>query len=168
MSSSALCFSYRRCRPLGHRSQEHRIPRPIQPPPSSPTKTCLGYHGLQGFATVPTPNQAADPDGAARSLSGSVHGKRLCVECHNNITEIPHEKVDVKVSCVQCHEDAVGHGAGREQDQGESRKLGVVVQHDRPLHEIDPCAAEQGGPVAHQRHLLQLPRRPLRLSEGQR
>ena len=42
---------------------------------------------------------------------GSVHGKRQCVECHTNITKIPHEKVEVKVSCVNCHEKLLEDGA---------------------------------------------------------
>ena len=53
--------------------------------------TCLGCHGNEGFS-VP------GPDGKPRtctwsrtSSSKSVHGKRLCVECHKDITEIPHK-----------------------------------------------------------------------------
>ena len=67
-----------------------------------PTATCLGCHGIEGFG-VP------DANGQMRSLyldkdkfEHSVHGKRLCVECHQQITEVPHEKLDhIKVGCVE-------------------------------------------------------------------
>ena len=67
--------------------------------------TCLGCHGNEGFS-VP------GPDGKPRDLhvipdkfGKSVHGKRPCVECHTNITAIPHEPgTEVRVSCVECHE----------------------------------------------------------------
>jgi len=67
--------------------------------------TCFGCHGNEGF-------EMPGPDGKPRSLhvirenfEKSVHGKRRCVECHRDITEIPHQKTaPLKVSCVECHE----------------------------------------------------------------
>ena len=67
---------------------------------------CLGCHGNEGF-------EMPNADGKMRPLhvtsdkfGKSVHGKRLCTECHKDITEIPHQKgVSHKVSCVQCHEE---------------------------------------------------------------
>ena len=105
---------------------------------------CLGCHGNEGFA-VPGAN------GRTRSLhvvgdkfQQSVHGKRLCVECHKDITEIPHEKgVQHKVSCVQCHED-LWEAAKKENKTKEFARLGVVVEqidhymksiHARPSRE---------------------------------
>jgi cytochrome b subunit of formate dehydrogenase len=89
---------------------------------------CLGCHGNEGFA-VPGAN------GRMRSLhvvgdkfQESVHGKRLCVECHKDITEIPHEKgVQHKVSCVQCHED-LWETAKKENKTKDFARLGVVVE----------------------------------------
>ena len=127
--------------------------------------TCLGCHGNPGFATTA-------PDGQQRALhvmpdnfAASVHGKRQCVECHKDITEIPHKKgVAHKVSCVQCHEslwETADHKAP------ENARLGVVVQQiDRYMKSIH-ARPIQGRPVAHQRDLLQLPRRALRLPQGQ-
>ncbi|MBI4195257.1 MAG: cytochrome c3 family protein [Betaproteobacteria bacterium] len=73
----------------------------------------------------------------------SVHSKRLCVECHKDITEIPHQKgVERKVGCVQCHEDL--WAAAQEKKNGEYGRLGVVVDqierymksiHARPSRE---------------------------------
>jgi cytochrome b subunit of formate dehydrogenase len=102
-----------------------------------PNEACLGCHGAEGF-TIP------GPDGKPRSLhvikdrfEGSVHGKRLCVECHSNITQVPHEKVEVKVSCIQCHDD-LWTKARREGKTQEFSKLATVVEqidrYTRSIH----------------------------------
>jgi cytochrome b subunit of formate dehydrogenase len=99
--------------------------------------TCLACHGMEGF-------QAENAAGQMRSLhvnkdrfEKSVHGKRLCVECHKNITEIPHQKgLEVRVSCVQCHED-LWEKAKIEGKTRENARLGVVVaQIDRYMKSI--------------------------------
>src|ERR1700687_1659827 len=52
----------------------------------------------------------------------------------------------------------VGNRSKREQDPGE-RETGCRGKADRKLHEVHPRSAKQGGPVAHERYLLQLSRR---------
>ena len=78
----------------------------VQPAADSlPSEICLGCHGDKGFA-------APGPDGKMRTLyvnqdkfGNSVHGKRQCIECHKDITDIPHKQgAGQKVSCVTCHE----------------------------------------------------------------
>jgi cytochrome b subunit of formate dehydrogenase len=89
---------------------------------------CLGCHGNQGFA-------APGADGKTRQLhvikdkfGKSVHGKRSCVECHTDITEIPHKTgVTHNVSCVTCHK-ALWDAAKAENKTREHERLGVVVQ----------------------------------------
>ena len=99
--------------------------------------TCLGCHGNQGFA-VPGAN------GKARALhvrkdkfEHSVHGKRQCVECHKDITEIPHPLgVTHKVSCVTCHDD-LWKAAQKDGTTAEHARLGAVVQQiDRYMKSI--------------------------------
>ncbi len=34
----------------------------------------------------------------------SVHGDRQCVDCHTNITQVPHPPTQIVVDCVSCHE----------------------------------------------------------------
>ena len=98
---------------------------------------CLGCHGNEGFT-------APRPDGTTRQLhvasdkfGKSVHGKRLCVECHKDITEIPHQRIGQhKVSCVLCHEELWAK-AQKEGKTKEFAKLGVVVQQiDRYMKSI--------------------------------
>jgi len=100
--------------------------------------TCLGCHGNEGFS-VP-----AGSNGKMRSLhvqkdrfQDSVHGKRQCVECHKDITEIPHERgVQHKVSCITCHDD-LWRAAQKEGTTKEHAHLGVVVtQIDRYMKSI--------------------------------
>jgi cytochrome b subunit of formate dehydrogenase len=82
-------------------------PAPAAPVPI-PAATCLGCHGSDGFSV---PN----PKGGTRDLHidkdkffGSVHGTRNCVDCHKQITEVPHQKLDrIQVDCVTCHRESL-------------------------------------------------------------
>jgi len=107
--------------------------------------TCLGCHGNEGFS-VP------GPDGKPRALhvrterfEHSVHGKRQCVECHQDITAIPHSKMAHKVSCIACHDD-LWKAAQKEGKTKEHARLGVVVEQiDRYMKSIHarPSRADQ-------------------------
>ena len=68
---------------------------------------CLYCHGVKGFST---------PKGEGRRLNRqnlyvdmepflkSVHGERLCVDCHTDIAKVPHvDGAPHAVSCVHCH-----------------------------------------------------------------
>ena len=99
-------------------------------------EVCLGCHGNEGFT-------APGADGKPRALhvmpekfENSVHGKRLCVDCHSNIKEVPHEPVQVRVSCVRCHEE-LWAAARKENKTQENPRLGVVVEQiNKYLHSI--------------------------------
>ena len=67
---------------------------------------------------------------------GSVHGKRQCVECHTNITEVPHEKVVVKVSCVNCHRNLLEAAQKDEKPEAIAKMSGVVGMIDRYMKSI--------------------------------
>jgi cytochrome b subunit of formate dehydrogenase len=104
------------------------------PPASAPAPAekidnaaCLGCHGMEGFV-------GTDAEGQPRALhlqpdkfEKSVHGKRLCVDCHQDITEVPHKPgVTHKVGCVQCHDD-LWKQAQKDGKAAENLRLGVVV-----------------------------------------
>jgi cytochrome b subunit of formate dehydrogenase len=138
-------------------------------PAALPNEACLGCHGAAGFA-IPGPN------GQMRSLhvikdkfEQSVHGKRQCVECHNNITQIPHGKVDIKVSCVQCHQK-LWDAAKQENGTSESARLGVVIEqidrfmksvHARPNKE-DQSRTNATCYNCHDAHYVYPPGTPIR------
>ena len=90
--------------------------------------TCLGCHGNEGFAAPGADGQMRQLHVIKDKFGKSVHGKRICVECHTDITEIPHKTgVTHKVSCVTCHE-ALWDAAKAEGKTKENERLGVVVQ----------------------------------------
>lgn len=38
-----------------------------------------------------------------KAFAGSIHGRNLCVSCHQDATEIPHAEKLASVSCARCH-----------------------------------------------------------------
>lgn len=91
-------------------------------------EVCVGCHGMEGFA-VPK------ADGSMRSLHivtdsffKSVHAKRACVECHQDIQQIPHrENIQRKVGCIQCHRNLLDE-AKRNNKTDQAERLSVVVK----------------------------------------
>jgi cytochrome b subunit of formate dehydrogenase len=103
-----------------------RAADPEAAPAKIPAEMCLACHGTQGFAMP-------GPDGKMRSLfvdkdkfQHSVHGGRQCVDCHTNITQVPHQPVQVQVSCVNCHE-SLWATAQKEGKTQEFATLGFVA-----------------------------------------
>jgi cytochrome b subunit of formate dehydrogenase len=88
---------------------------------------CLGCHGNEGFAMPGVDGQMRSLYVAREKFEQSVHGKRLCVECHKNITGVPHEKTEVRVGCVQCHQD-LWNSARKDNKAHEFARLGEVVE----------------------------------------
>ena len=118
-----------------------------EPPAGKPgNDMCLGCHGNAGFAMPGADGKMRQLDVAKERFENSAHGKRLCVECHKDITEIPHQKgVQHKVGCVQCHED-LWQAAQRENKTQQFEKLeGVVKYIDKYMHSIHarPSKADQ-------------------------
>jgi len=99
--------------------------------------TCLGCHGNEGFAMPGADGNMRALHVTKKKFESSVHGKRHCVDCHKDITEIPHQKVaQRKVSCVQCHE-ALWATAQKENKTPENARLGVVVEQiNKYMHSI--------------------------------
>jgi cytochrome b subunit of formate dehydrogenase len=89
---------------------------------------CLGCHGIEGFAEPDASGEMRDLHILPGNFAQSVHGKRACVACHKDITEIPHRaNVDRKVGCVQCHR-SLWDAARKEGKTAEFARLGEVVQ----------------------------------------
>ena len=97
-----------------------------QAAPVLTNEACLGCHGQEGFAPAHKPEPGSPPPILKDRFLGSVHGKRKCVECHTNIAKVPHEKVEVKVSCVNCHRDLLD-AAQDEEKPAEIAKMSAVV-----------------------------------------
>jgi cytochrome b subunit of formate dehydrogenase len=111
--------------------------------PPLDSSVCLGCHGNEGFSMPDAAGKPRNLHVKGDKFAKSVHGKRQCQECHQDITEIPHQAgVQHKVSCVQCHDDlwkkaqkAWSQSAGNEKEMpktAENARLGWVV--DRINH----------------------------------
>jgi hypothetical protein len=99
--------------------------------PSNPklaNAKCLRCHGKENFSREGADGEMRDLSISVDAFQHSVHGKRDCVSCHQDITRIPHAKgVEHKVGCVQCHTELWAE-AERSGTTEEHARLGVVVQ----------------------------------------
>lgn len=148
-----------------------QTPAPAQPaaaPAKIPSAMCLMCHGVQGFAVK-------RPDGTMRSLyvdkdkfEHSVHGGRACVECHTNITQVPHQPVTVQVSCINCHESTWA----KAQEEGKTKEFATVGFVVSMIHKFlnsvhaQPSRADQSRTNAtcyncHQAHYIYPPGTPV-------
>src|SRR5512139_808727 len=107
-----------------------------QSAPKLTSDLCLGCHGQEGFQQPVNPGEARFPTVLKDRFLGSMHGKRQCVECHTNITKVPHEKVEVKVSCVNCHEKLLDEAQDEEKKDDIAKLSGVVNMIGRYMKSI--------------------------------
>ena len=81
--------------------------------------TCLGCHGVSGFAAPRADGQTRSLFVPADQFANSVHGKALrCIDCHTTIAELPHKNVSktlaewdrtrlaIAKNCINCHAKA--------------------------------------------------------------
>jgi len=99
-----------------------------QTPPKIPAQVCLGCHGVEGFGVTGADGKKRSLFVDARRFLNSVHGKWACVDCHQQITEVPHPKLEtIKVSCINCHQEQY-ENAEFEGKSDQIAVLGMVVQ----------------------------------------
>lgn len=107
---------------------------------------CLACHAIEGFAMPGADGAMRDLHVVQDKFEASVHGQQSCVGCHTDITGIPHETGgNIKVSCVQCHED-LWEAATQANRTEEIAKLGhVKKQIDSYMKSIHarPSRADQ-------------------------
>jgi len=90
--------------------------------------TCLGCHRMESLAVRMPNGEMRQLHVSPDDFEQSVHGSRSCVECHKDVTEIPHRKgIDRRVGCVQCHQ-SLWQAAEEENRTQELARLGVVVE----------------------------------------
>ncbi len=81
--------------------------------------SCLACHGVTGFAAPRADGKSRPLFVSADQFAASVHGKALrCVDCHTDITEVPHKsvaksaaewqrrKIAIAKNCIACHAKA--------------------------------------------------------------
>lgn len=64
---------------------------------------CTICHGKGEFRKVLVDGRVKNLYVTQESLTGSVHEKKSCADCHVDVTEIPHRQRPKKVTCTHCH-----------------------------------------------------------------
>ena len=89
---------------------------------------CLKCHGRENFTRKTESGEERQLHVDADRFKASVHGGRDCVNCHQDITKVPHNKgVERKVGCVKCHQELWANPP-QDLSPGDHDRLGVVVE----------------------------------------
>ena len=64
---------------------------------------CTLCHGKPEFRKLLVDGQIRDLFVTGDTLAGSVHAKKVCAECHFDVSEIPHRVRPKRVTCTHCH-----------------------------------------------------------------
>jgi hypothetical protein len=64
---------------------------------------CTLCHGKPEFRKLLVNGAIRDVFVTADSLKGSVHEKKVCTDCHFDVSEIPHRELPKRVTCTHCH-----------------------------------------------------------------
>lgn len=72
---------------------------------------CVICHGKPEFRKILVDGKIRDLFATGESLKGSVHEKKSCVDCHFDVSEIPHRERPRRVNCTHCHYKGNAEGA---------------------------------------------------------
>ncbi len=72
---------------------------------------CTLCHGKPEFRKILVDGKIRDLFATNDSLKGSVHEKKTCVDCHFDVSEIPHRERPKRVNCTHCHYKGNAEGA---------------------------------------------------------
>jgi len=72
---------------------------------------CVICHGKPEFRKILVDGKVRDLFATGESLKGSVHEKKSCVDCHFDVSEIPHRERPRRVNCTHCHYKGNAEGA---------------------------------------------------------
>ena len=64
---------------------------------------CEICHGKPDFKRVLKSGRTQSLYVDRAAIDASVHAGKLCIDCHVDVTEIPHTMLPQKVNCTQCH-----------------------------------------------------------------
>jgi hypothetical protein len=72
---------------------------------------CTLCHGKPEFRKILVDGKIRDLFATEDSLKGSVHEQKTCVDCHFDVSEIPHRQRPKHVTCTHCHYKGNAEGA---------------------------------------------------------
>jgi nitrate/TMAO reductase-like tetraheme cytochrome c subunit len=105
-------------------------------------ETCLACHGTEGFASPTGRSLFID----AQAFGASTHGPLFCVNCHTDVTDIPHPEKLKKVgpeTCATCHSDVVA--TYDRSIHGQARARGIT--------DAATCVSCHGAPHSIRKHM---------------
>jgi len=93
---------------------------------------CMVCHGRKGMKVKVAPKKYLSLYIDYKKFRESVHGEKLCTDCHTDVVVIPHLKRPKKIDCLQCHYEGNVFGAPvekfpekyKESVHGKARKEG--------------------------------------------
>lgn len=108
---------------------------------------CLDCHGVSGFS-VPLGEHGETAqrrlDINADAFADSVHGKLQCLDCHQDIEQLPHKKDGLQaVDCVECHLSLKAEPSFL--NWFRDKKLNVSLQTTAYTHSIHAATGEGEG-----------------------
>src|SRR5512145_2429852 len=72
---------------------------------------CTLCHGKPEFRKILVDGKVRELFVTADTLKGSVHEKKSCVDCHFDVSEIPHRERPKRIACTHCHYKGNAEGA---------------------------------------------------------
>ncbi len=88
----------------------------IQNAPRDPNGRCLvNCHGDPDFKEEVAPGKFRSLYVDYEAFQNSVHGDKLCTDCHTDVNTLPHPERPEDVSCLQCHRQGNVAGAPTEE-----------------------------------------------------
>ncbi|OGF53359.1 MAG: hypothetical protein A2Z21_07940 [Candidatus Fraserbacteria bacterium RBG_16_55_9] len=106
-----------------------------QIPLRDPNGRCLlECHGDPEFKEETAPGQYRTLYVDYEQFKLSVHREKLCVDCHTDVTLIPHERRPEEIHCLQCHYqgNVVGAPITERPEKYKESVHGKALQHGNP------------------------------------
>jgi hypothetical protein len=108
-----------------------------------PIQKCMICHGKKDFKKVREDGQIIKLHVDLREIEESVHGKKICTDCHYDVIEIPHKEIPKKVQCVKCHFKGNPEGAPQSD---------TYLEYQRSVHGLESEKHNPEAPVCQNCH----------------
>ncbi|MBI2837124.1 MAG: hypothetical protein HYX75_02345 [Acidobacteria bacterium] len=115
---------------------------------------CMICHGKRDFRKILDSGEVRSLYVDLNMLQKSVHAKRICVDCHSDVVEIPHAEPPKRVSCTRCHYKGNPEGAPQ---------TDAYLDYAQSVHAIEVAKGNPKAPVCqscHGTHDIQHPKKP--------
>ncbi len=108
-----------------------------------PIQKCMICHGKKDFKKVREGGQIIKLYVDLKEIDESVHGKKICTDCHYDVIEIPHKETPKKVQCVRCHFKGNPEGAPQSD---------AYLEYERSVHGMEAEKGNAKAPICQNCH----------------